>query len=167
MSPDQPNYLNVCAEVLEINQSTSFDDLCTYVEIDNKLLLFPRESMGSCVILDRLNGVLVGRKIGPRKEIQLRPWEEIRGTLSRLEADEFKISAILSCTHKDFAITFSKGSQEATILKQTLNNLLGQKITILKTDSPQQPIIIKPFTVTTEVVRRRSQNIRYAYSLER
>ena len=97
-----------------------------------------------------------------RNEIRLRPWEEISGTLSGLEADDFEISAILSCTHnKDIAITFPKGSQEATVLKQNLNSLLlGQKIAILKTDSPQQPIIIKPFAVTTEVVKRRSQSKR-------
>ena len=167
MAPHQPIYLTLWAEVVGIFQGISSDDLYTYVEVDNKLLLFPRESTESCIILNKLNRELIGRKIGPRKEIQLRPWEEIRGTLSRLEADEFKISAILSCTHKDMAITFSKGSQEATILKQTLNNLLGQKIAILKTDSPQQPIIIKPFTVTTEAVKRRSQIGRYSYSLEK
>ena len=84
------------------------------------------------------------------KEIQLRPWDEITGILCGLEANDFEISAILSYTRsEDIAITFPKNSQEATLLKQNLNNLLGQKIAILKTDNPQQPLIIKILGETT------------------
>jgi len=98
----QPIYLTLWAEVVGIFQGISSDDLYTYVEIDNKLLLFPRESMESRIILNKLNRALIGKKIA-----------------------------------------------------------------MLKTDSPQQPIIIKPFTVTTEAVKRRSQDGRYSYSLKR
>lgn len=93
--------------------------------------------------------------LSKRKEIQLRPWEEICGTLIGLEQDDFKISAVLSQTHnKVVEIAFFKGSQEAIVLTQCLNSLLGRKITILKTDRPQQPIIIKPVAVTTEAMKR-------------
>lgn len=94
MASHQPIYLTLWAEVVGIFQGISSDDLYTYVEIANKLLLFPRESMESRIILNKLNRLLI-----------------------------------------------------------------GQKITMLKTDNPQQPIIIKPFTVTTEAVKRRSQNL--------
>ena len=163
----QPIYLILWAEVLRTFQNISFDDLTHYVEIDTKLLLSPSESMESCINLYKLNGALAGRKIGPRKEIPLRPWEEICGTLSGVEADEFKISAIISCNYEDLAITFSKGSQEATLLEKALNNLMGQKIAILKTDSSQQPIIIKSFNASTEAIKRPSQNISHSHSLER
>jgi len=90
-----------------------------------------------------------------RKEVRLKSWEELQGTLTRLEANDYEISAIFTCTRNiDMAITFSKDSKEATILEKALNNLLGQKIAILKTDRPQQPIIIKPVDVTTEAVKR-------------
>lgn len=90
-----------------------------------------------------------------RKEVRLRSWEELQGTLTRLEANDYEISAIFTCTRNIvMAITFSKDSKEATILEKALNNLLGQRITILRTDNPQQPIIVRPFTATTEAMKR-------------
>lgn len=102
-----------------------------------------------------------------RQEMQLRHWEEICGTLIGLEQDDFKISAVLSQSHnKVVEITFFKGSQEAVVLTQGINDLLGRKITVLKTDNPRQPIIVRRFAVTTEVVKRPSQNLSHSYSVK-
>lgn len=103
-----------------------------------------------------------------REEVQLRLWEELQGILLSLEVDDYKISAILTCTpNNEMAITFSKGAKEATLLEEALNDLIGQRVAILKTDSSQQPIVIRSFTAKTEAVTRPSQNAFYSNSLER
>jgi len=78
-----------------------------------------------------------------RKQVHLRPWEEVVGTLKGIETDNQTISAVVTCTQSlDIAITYPKETAEATIL-QNLNSLLGQKIAILKTDSQEKPLIIR------------------------
>jgi len=103
-----------------------------------------------------------------REEVQLRIWEELQEILLSLEVDDYKISAILTCTsNNEMAITFSKGSKEDTLLEEALNDLIGQRVAILKTDSSQQPIVIRSFTAKTEAVTRPALNVFYSNSLER
>jgi hypothetical protein len=81
--------------------------------------------------------------LAKRKQVQLQPWQEIIGTLKAIETGNQTISAVVMCTQSvDIAVTYPKETAEATIL-QNLNSLLGQKITLLKTDNPEKPLIVK------------------------
>jgi len=76
------------------------------------------------------------------KELHLQPWQEIIGTLKELKLDEKTTTAIITCTQNtDYVITYPNRTKEAETL-QTLKNLQGQKIAILKTDFPEKPILI-------------------------
>jgi hypothetical protein len=80
--------------------------------------------------------------LSTRKEVKLRPWEEICGTLKGIENDPETITAIIACTQNlDIALPYPKDTPEANTI-QNLDKYLGQKIRILKTDNPQQPTII-------------------------
>lgn len=84
-----------------------------------------------------------------RKQVSLRPWEEIVGRLKAIETNSQTISAIINCTHDlEIALTYPNDTPEAKII-QNLNNHLGQKIAMLKTDIPEKPLIIKTLNETT------------------
>jgi hypothetical protein len=78
-----------------------------------------------------------------QKELHLQPWQEIIGTLKELKTDGETTTAILTCTHNtDYSISYPNGTKEAETL-QTLKNLQGEKIVILKTDLPEKPLLIQ------------------------
>ena len=80
------------------------------------------------------------------EETHLVPWQEAIGILDRLETSETQAIALLTCTYKrQIAIPLSKNQPET----KKLQNLIGQKIRILKTDIPDKPIIIRTLDATT------------------
>jgi hypothetical protein len=86
--------------------------------------------------------------LSKRKEVKLRPWEEIVGVLKTVETDTETVTAIISCTQNlEIALPYPKDTTEATTI-QNLNKHLGQKIAILKTDIPEKPLIIRTFKQT-------------------
>lgn len=88
--------------------------------------------------------------LSKRKEVKLQPWEEIVGTLKTIENDNQTITAIISCTQNlEIALPYPKDTTEAMTV-QNLNKYLGQKIAILKTDNPKQPLTIRTFTATPD-----------------
>jgi hypothetical protein len=88
--------------------------------------------------------------LSKRREVKLQPWEEIIGRLKTIETDSQTITAIISCTQNlEIALPYPKDTPEATTI-QNLNKHLGQKIAILKTDNPKQPLTIRTKGDTTE-----------------
>ena len=80
------------------------------------------------------------------EETHLAPWQEALGTLGRIEESETQTIAFLTCTYeRQIAIPLPKNQPET----QKLQELLGQKIAILKTDNPDKPIIIRTLNETT------------------
>jgi hypothetical protein len=91
------------------------------------------------------------------QETQLKPWEEARGTLDRIETSETQKIALLTCTYKKtIAISLPKDQPET----QKLEKLIGCKIGILRTDNPKQSLIIRTFTETPDI------KIQYSWNLE-
>lgn len=82
------------------------------------------------------------------KEIRLQPWQEIVGTLREIKVEGDQTTAILRYTRQvDFVISYLNGTKEAEIL-QSLDNLLGQKVAILRTDIPEKPILARTISKT-------------------
>jgi hypothetical protein len=82
------------------------------------------------------------------KEISLQPWQEIVGILKEIKVEGDQTTAILRYTRQvDFAISYLNGTKEAEIL-QTLDNLLGQEVAILRTDIPEKPILARTVSKT-------------------
>jgi len=82
------------------------------------------------------------------KEIRLQPWQEIVGTLREIKVEGDQTTAILRYTRQvDFVISYLNGTKEAEIL-QTLDNLLGKKVAILRTDIPEKPILARTISKT-------------------
>jgi hypothetical protein len=82
------------------------------------------------------------------KEIRLQPWQEIVGTLREIKVEGDQTTAILRYTRQvDFVISYLNGTKEAKIL-QTLDNLLGKKVAILRTDIPEKPILARTISKT-------------------
>ena len=80
------------------------------------------------------------------EETHLVPWQEAIGVLDRLETSETQTIALLTCTYKrQIAIPLSKNQPET----KKLQNLIGQKIRILKTDIPDKPLIIRTLEEAT------------------
>jgi len=87
------------------------------------------------------------------KEMHLRPWEEIVGTLKKIE-DNGRITAVISCT-QDFGISYPKGTQEATAIEK-LKPYIGRKVAILCTDNPQECLLVK---IPNETIYHNQVNI--------
>jgi hypothetical protein len=80
------------------------------------------------------------------QETYLVPWQEAIGTLDRTEESETQTIALLTCTYKrQIAIPLPKNQPET----KKLQRLLGQKIAILKTDIPDNPVIIRTLNEPT------------------
>ena len=80
------------------------------------------------------------------EETRLVPWQEAIGVLDRLETSETQTIALVTCTYKrQIAIPLSKNQPET----KKLQNLIGQKIRILKTDIPDKPLIIRTLNEPT------------------
>jgi hypothetical protein len=78
-----------------------------------------------------------------QKELHLQPWQEIVGTLKEIKTNEETTTAIVMCTQNtDHVIIYPNQTKEAEVL-QTLKNLQGQKVAILRTDLPDKPILIR------------------------
>lgn len=74
------------------------------------------------------------------QEAQLRPWQEVVGALTGIETGDTEITVILTCTiSKQIAISLPKDQLETSQLQQ----LIGKKIGILKTDNPKKPYMIR------------------------
>jgi hypothetical protein len=74
------------------------------------------------------------------EETHLVPWQEAIGILDRLETSEAHTIALLTCTYKrQIAVPLQKEAPET----KKLQKLIGQKIRILKTDIPENPLIIR------------------------
>jgi predicted DNA-binding transcriptional regulator len=81
------------------------------------------------------------------QETHLSPWEEAIGTLDKVENSETHTIALLTCTYKkQIAIPLPKDQPET----KKLQELLGKKIAILKTDNPDKPLAIRAFTETPD-----------------
>jgi hypothetical protein len=96
-------------------------------------------------------------------EVNLQPWQEIIGTLKEVKTDGETTTAIITCTHNtDYSISYPNGTKEAETL-QTLQNLKGQKVAILRTDLPDKPIIIRSLKepATTSKKFCRCQNTQF------
>jgi hypothetical protein len=77
------------------------------------------------------------------KEVRLQPWQEVVGTLKEIKVEGDHTTAILRCTRQVyFVISYLNGTKEAEIL-QTLDDLLGKKVAILRTDIPENPILAR------------------------
>lgn len=75
-----------------------------------------------------------------QQTVHPKPWDEIVGTLSGIETTDTDVIALLTCTlEKHTAVTLQKDSPET----QQLKKLLGRKIAILKTENPQEPLVIR------------------------
>lgn len=57
-------HLPLWTEIVGTFHGLFADDRFTYVKVNDKLLSFPKESMESEIIRDKLNNALIGRKIG-------------------------------------------------------------------------------------------------------
>jgi len=78
-----------------------------------------------------------------QREVNLQPWQEVIGTLKEVKTDGETTTATITCTqHTDYSISYPNGTKEAETL-QTLQNLKGQKVAILRTDIPEKPILIQ------------------------
>ncbi|MDI6811521.1 MAG: hypothetical protein QMD80_07635 [archaeon] len=72
--------------------------------------------------------------------VYLDAYEEVIGTLRGIEKDEFTISLIFD----DFQVIFNLDSEEGEIVEKTINSgLIGEKIGLLRTDSPDNPLIFR------------------------
>lgn len=82
------------------------------------------------------------------KEIRLQPWQEVIGKLKEIKVEGDHTTAILRYTQQvDFVISYLNGTKEAEIL-QSLDNLLGQKVAILRTDILEKPILARTISKT-------------------
>ena len=87
--------------------------------------------------------------LSKRTKVQLRPWEEIIGTLQTIETNSQTITAVISYTQNlEVALSYPKNTPEANIIEK-LKPHLGQKIAILRTDNPEKPLTIKTFKKAT------------------
>ena len=90
-----------------------------------------------------------------RKEIKLQPWDEIIGTLKTIENAEDTITAVIECYQSiEMVLHYPKDTFEAIAI-QNSTGLLGQRITLLKTDNVEKPINIeaKPRVPSKNFVR--------------
>lgn len=75
-------HLAVWTEIVGIFRDISSDDSCTYVQINDKVLSFPKETLESKLIHHKLNSRLIGSKIGilrcdePTRPISIRTFNE-------------------------------------------------------------------------------------------
>ena len=82
--------------------------------------------------------------LSKRRKIHLRPWEEVIGKLKAIETNSDAISAVITCTQDvELVITYPRESPEAVVLR-SLTNLLGEKVSVIRTDHPEKPLIVKP-----------------------
>lgn len=78
-------------------------------------------------------------------KIDLKPYEEAIGTYEGLSISENEVTLTLSI-NKIVKLTFPKQSLEANILINALKDIQkGTKITLLRTDSPTKPLIIRAY----------------------
>jgi hypothetical protein len=79
-----------------------------------------------------------------RQETQLNPWEEAIGVYKALQITKGRATLKLTQTPKEKSISFPKDSPEAEILIDALSHIpKGTKLALLRTDSPNKPIIIR------------------------
>lgn len=77
-------------------------------------------------------------------EIQLLPLTECIGTYEGLETEKSHLTVVFSRDHHKLKIVFKADSAEANILKRKLkDDLIGQKIGIMKTGISERPIAIR------------------------
>lgn len=77
-----------------------------------------------------------------RQQVKLQPWDEIVGTLKTIETGDETITAVIECCQNlEIALPYQKDTLDASAI-QNSTNLLGQKISLLKTDNPEKPIMI-------------------------
>ena len=73
-------------------------------------------------------------------EIRLKEWEELCGTLKSLEKDDFSVSIHIGDCH----LVFNSESSEGKTINEKLDGvMIGSRLSILKTDIIEKPIIIK------------------------
>lgn len=90
------------------------------------------------------------------EETHLNTWDEAVGRLDKVEESETQIIALLTCIYKkQMAIALPKDKPETKELKK----LIGKKISILRTDNPEKPLIIRTFIETTATMKRSSSGL--------
>ena len=79
-------------------------------------------------------------EVAQLKGIYLRPYEEAIGVFRGIEGDDYSVSVLFG----EFQVVFKRDSIEAKIVKKRLkNDLIGEKIAILRIDHSKKPIIVK------------------------
>lgn len=74
----------------------------------------------------------------------LHPWDEAIGHLEALQVNDHNVIVTLSQAKRNLKITFPKNSPEAQTITQTLTNTpKGTRISLLRTDNPQKPLLLK------------------------
>lgn len=78
-------------------------------------------------------------QISRRNRVILRAYEEAVGIYKGLDRGEFELVVLFD----NFKVIFPSESMEADVLEKELNDdLIGQKITILRTDIPERPLLV-------------------------
>jgi hypothetical protein len=73
------------------------------------------------------------------KRISLEPWEEAVGIFKGIEYNEYELRLRLG----DYATVFPAESAEASILKSMSKRLVSKRISVLRTDDPQKPLLFR------------------------
>lgn len=78
-------------------------------------------------------------KLEEKGRIHLKAWDEVVGTFRGLEKDEFT----LLVQFEGFHFILNLASHEAEIVEKLLNNKIGRKIGLLRTDLVEKPFIAR------------------------
>lgn len=74
------------------------------------------------------------------KVVHLKPWEDLVGVYKGTKRETFGLSLFIN----NFRIDFTEESKEAEILEKELAHVsVGQRISVLRTDDPTKPIVIR------------------------
>lgn len=71
--------------------------------------------------------------------IRLDPWEEVVDTVKSLTESPNRLVVEVGSGRLEFPI----GSEEAAILRETLDGNSGQRIRVLRTDLPDRPLLVE------------------------
>jgi|GEM_PF-2906745 len=76
--------------------------------------------------------------------VHLRPWDEVVGTLTDIETNDTETVMLLTCTvQKRIVLIIDERSLKKEKFEEQAKKLVGRKISILKTDDPQEPPIVR------------------------
>ncbi|MEM2099664.1 MAG: hypothetical protein QXU99_08030 [Candidatus Bathyarchaeia archaeon] len=94
---------------------------------------------------------------GRQTKQKLKIWEEATGLLQGSSINKNNVTITL-ITQKVLHINFPRGSDEAKIILGATKKLQKKKITILRTDIPQKPLIIRVLDNTENLSSKNGNN---------